>query len=317
MTATTADALLADADWSALGTRVRLVVTDPSALPEAIGMLRAELDAVDLACSRFRADSELRRLDAAGGRPVPVSALLAEAVDVALLAARRTDGDVDPTVGRALDAAGYDRDFRLVPPEGPAVHVVPVPAPGWQQLHLDRERRLLTVPAGVRLDLGATAKALSADRAATQIADRLGCGVLVSLGGDVRVAGPVPVGGWQVRVQDVVGSVDDEPDGPHAQVTLWAGGLATSGTTARRWVRGGDVLHHIIDPRRGLPARSPWRTVSVVAGSCVAANTASTAAIIRGSGAAGWLAQVGCAARLVGVDGTVRTVGGWPAEAAR
>ncbi|HSR22376.1 MAG TPA: FAD:protein FMN transferase [Candidatus Eisenbacteria bacterium] len=304
------------ADWTALGTQVRLVVTEPAALAPATQLLRRDLAALDLACSRFRADSELRALDHAEGRPVRVSPLLADAVEVALEAARRTGGDVDPTVGRALAAVGYDRDFRLVAPTGPALHVVPVPAPGWRTVHLDRAARLLTVPPGVRLDLGATAKALGADRAATRIADRLGCGVLVSLGGDVRVAGQAPDGGWQVRVQDVTGDPADTADGPHAVVSLWSGGLATSGTRARRWVRGGNVLHHIVDPRNGLPARSPWRTVSVVAGTCVAANTASTGAVIKGLRAPAWLERVGACARLVRVDGTVRTVGGWPAEVA-
>ncbi len=301
------------ADWTAIGTLVRVVVTEPAALPHARRILVDDLAALDLACSRFRPDSELRRLDDGCGRPVPVSPLLAEALAIALQAARRTDGDVDPTVGSAMADIGYDRDFGQVRPDGPVLRLVASPAPGWEGVVLDVDRGTVTVPVGVRLDLGATAKALAADRAASRIVEETGSGVLVSLGGDLRAAGPTPDGGWQVRVQDVTGHPDDAPIGPVAQVALHSGGLATSSTTARRWVRGGDVLHHIIDPRRGLPADSPWRTVTVAAPTCVAANTASTAAVIRGDRAPRWLESMCLAARLVDVAGTVRTVGAWPA----
>jgi thiamine biosynthesis lipoprotein len=175
---------------------------------------------------------------------------------------------------------------------------------------------MLSLPAGVRLDLGATAKAWAADRAAARIAAELGCGVLVGLGGDISVAGQPPAGGWRIRVQDVSGRPEDPPAGPSAVVAITGGGLATSSTAARRWRRGGDVLHHILDPRTGIPAASGWRTVSVAAASCTAANTASTAAIIRGEAARGWLAGLGLPARLVSESGQTLTVGGWPAEGA-
>jgi len=304
----------ASADWRALGTVVRLVVTDPRCLPEATGMLEADLAAVDLACSRFRADSELSGLRTASGRPVPVSPLLAEAIAVALRAARLTDGDVDPTVGAAMSAAGYDRDFDRIPRTGPPLRVTARTVPGWRDVHL--EGRLLSMPKGTQLDLGATAKAWAADRSAARIATRLDCGVLVSLGGDIAVAGPAPEapeGGWRVRVQDVTGSPDDPPGGPYALIAIRAGGLATSSTAARRWQRGGDVLHHILDPRTGLPAEPVWRTVSVAADSSADANAASTASVIRGRQALGWLTRLGLPARLVDATGVVFTVAGWPA----
>jgi thiamine biosynthesis lipoprotein ApbE len=302
----------ASAGWRALGTLVRLVVTDPRCLPEATGMLEADLAAVDLACSRFRADSELSGLRTASGRPVRVSPLLAEAIAVALRAARLTDGDVDPTVGAAMSAVGYDRDFDRIPRTGPPLRVTARTVPGWRDVHL--EGRLLSMPEGTQLDLGATAKAWAADRAAARIATRLGCGVLVSLGGDIAVTGPAPEGGWRVRVQDVTGSPDDPPGGPYALIAIRAGGLATSSTAARRWERGGDVLHHILDPRTGRPAEPVWRTVSVAADSCADANAASTAAVIRGRAALGWLARLGLPARLVDATGAVFTVAGWPDE---
>jgi thiamine biosynthesis lipoprotein ApbE len=337
---------LGAADWQALGTQVWLLVTDPGQLAEARRLLEADLDAVDRACSRFRPDSELMRLGAAaipagppgvnpasaspasaspaGASPAgestaqvsttQLSPLLAEAIAVALRAARLTDGDVDPTVAGAMSALGYDRDFALLAAAGPPVRLTVRAVPGWRQVRLDEQSRLLTLPLGVNLDLGATAKAWAADRSAARLAGALGCGVLVGLGGDIAVAGPPPEGGWRIRVQDVTGRPEDPPPGPAAVVAIHGGGLATSSTTARRWRRGGDVLHHILDPRTGLPAAVYWRTVSVAAATCVDANTASTAAIIRGPQALDWLSNLGLPARLVDTAGNVRTVGGWPAE---
>ena len=306
---------VASADWTALGTSIRLLVTDPGRLDAARYLLESDLDALDLACSRFRPDSELLALDGADGRRTALSPLLAEAVAVALTAARRTCGDIDPTVGRALAEAGYDRDFARVPAHGPAVTITVHPVPGWRRVEFDRDARTLRMPAGTRLDLGATAKAWAADRAAQRIAERLGCGVLVSLGGDIAVGGPAPAGGWRVRVQDVTGHPDEPAAGPAQTVSITSGGLATSSTTARRWERGGAVLHHIIDPRSSMPVPTVWRTVSVAAHSCVAANTASTCAIIRGRRALGTLAGSRIPARLVDLSGTVTTTGGWPVEA--
>ena len=290
----------AAADWLALGTQVWLLVTDPGRLAEGRRLLEADLDAVDLACSRFRADSELMRLGAITAPAVPggaataeVSALLGEAIAVALRAARLTDGDVDPTVADAMSALGYDRDFALLPDAGPPVRLTVRAVPGWRQVGFDERSRLLTLPQGVHLDLGATAKAWAADRSAARLAGTLGCGVLVGLGGDIAVAGPPPGGGWRIRVQDVTGRPEDPAEGPAAVVAITGGGLATSSTTARRWRRGGDVLHHILDPRTGLPAPVHWRTVSVAAATCVDANTASTAAIIRGPQALDWLSNLG------------------------
>ena len=317
---------LGAADWRALGTQVWLLVTDPAQLAGARRLLEADLDAVNRACSRFRPDSELMRLGMAAGDGGPASAstagvyttqlspLLAEAIAVALRAARLTDGDVDPTVADAMSALGYDRDFALLPDAGPPVGMTVRAVPGWRQVGLDEESGLLTLPRGVHLDLGATAKAWAADRSAARLAGALGCGVLVGLGGDISVTGPPPEGGWRVRVQDVTGRPEEPPQGPAAVVAIQEGGIATSSTTARRWRRGGDVLHHILDPRTGLPAPVHWRTVSVAAATCVDANTASTAAIIRGPQALDWLSNLGFPARLVDTAGNVRTVGGWPAE---
>jgi thiamine biosynthesis lipoprotein len=308
-TATDAEA---SANWRALGTLTQLVVTDPAALPEARRLLEDDLAAVDAACSRFREDAEIRSLT--GGRH-RISPLLAEAIGVALRAARLTDGDVDPTVGAAMSAAGYDRDFRQIEPNGPPLRLTVRQVPGWREVRLGGHS--LTLPAGVQLDLGATAKAWAADRSAARIAAQTNSGVLVSLGGDIAVAGPPPADGWRVRVQDVTAPPGEMPEGPHALIAIRDGGLATSSTAARRWRRGGDVLHHILDPRTGLPAEPVWRTVSVAAGSCADANAASTAAVIRGRRALGWLTRLGLPARLVDATGAVFTVAGWPDDSER
>ena len=300
--------------WNAIGTTIRIVVTDETQLGSARAMLVEDLAALDAACSRFRADSELIRLEASAGQPTRVSPLLAGAIQAALRGARLTDGDVDPSLGRAIETLGYDRDFASVPAHGGALRVTVRHVPQWRQIELDETSGLLTVPVGVRLDLGATAKAWAADRSAERIAHVLSCGVLVSLGGDIAVAGDVPPDGWSIRVQDITSDPLTPADGPAGVISIRAGGLATSSIRARRWQRGGDVLHHILDPRTGWPADSDWRTVSVAADSALDANIASAAAIIRGKRAPGWLAKLGLPARLVGVDGSVTTIAGWPKD---
>jgi FAD:protein FMN transferase len=163
---------------------------------------------------------------------------------------------------------------------------------------------------GAQLDVGSTAKAWAADYCAAQIAGRLGCGVVVSLGGYVAVAGPPTGSGWQIKVTDDHAA---PVDAPGQTVTISSGGLATSSTTVRSWKAGSATMHHIIDPRTGQPARSCWRTVSVAAQTCADANIASTAAIIRSEAAPAWLTEAALPARLVRHDGTVATTAGWPA----
>jgi FAD:protein FMN transferase len=305
-------ALTAESDtFSVFGTTATLLVSEPGMLEAARVIADDELAAVDRACSRFRPDSELSRLNAASGAVTGVSELFADLVEAALRAARLTDGDVDPTCGQALKAIGYDRDFAVLQAgEPPRRRARPARrVPGWRSVQLDRSRLLAQLANGAQLDLGATAKAWAADRCAEIIAAKLGSGVLVSLGGDMAVAGPPPADGWRVRVTDDHAA---GPDAPGQTVTIRSGGLATSSTTVRTWAVGGRRVHHIIDPATGEPADSCWRTVSVAAGRCVDANTASTAAIIRGEAALPWLNQAGLPARLVRHDGSVETTAGWP-----
>jgi FAD:protein FMN transferase len=306
----------ARASWQALGTSAVLVVGEPDALADARAIVEQELDRIDRACSRFREDSELTRLNTHAGRAVRVAPLLVEATEVALRAAELTEGDVDPTVGRALELAGYVHDWHLLDhasstANSPLSTVRASFRSGWRTVEVDRKHATLRVPAGVKLDLGATAKAWAADRASRAVHQKTGCGVLVSLGGDIATAGPAPSRGWRVHV------TDDHRAGPCAPgqtISIEGGGLATSSTTVRRWSHEGHAMHHIIDPSTGAPTRSVWRTVSVAALDCADANIAATAAIVRGADAPAWLQGLGLPARLVGCDGEINTVGDWPRE---
>ncbi|MGA9161349.1 MAG: FAD:protein FMN transferase [Actinomycetota bacterium] len=291
--------------FPALGTTAAVVTSDVADLLAAAAVARTEIDAIDRACSRFRSDSELMRLHASPDRWTRVGPVLFEAVEVALGAARATGGVVDPTVGEAVVRAGYDRDFAQVSPTGPSIEATP--APGWRVVGMDAERSAIRLPTGVLLDLGATAKALAADRAAANAVEATGGGVLVSLGGDLAAFGPPPAGGWTVSI------ADDHAEASEGEVVgIAGGGLATSSTTVRRWVRGGVPVHHVIDPRTGGPAAEVWRTVSVTAARCVDANTATTAALVLGEGAVPWLRSLGLPARLVRPDGRTSRLGGWP-----
>lgn len=297
-------------------------MTEPGLLDAAEKIVRQVLSAVDRACSRFRADSELVALQprmASGARVSPLFRLLLER---ALDAARMTGGAVDPTLGSDLAALGHGPALTATPGIR-SVPVSPLPspsdavatrAPGWTCLRLDADT--LTLPAGLSLDLGASAKAVAADLAAAEVHRRLGCGVLVSLGGDLASAGPGPQdkqseakpGQWQILVQDL-------PADPAQHISLAPGfALATSSTQKRRWLHQGTQVHHILDPRFGLPAEPVWRSVTVAAPTCLEANAFSTGAIVRGFKALEWFRTQGISARFVDSSGRVATTGGWPAE---
>jgi thiamine biosynthesis lipoprotein len=310
-----ASAAYGQAQWRALGTYVQLVVAGERHLGAARSLAVRLLEHVDRTCSRFREDSDLIRANRRAGEWTPVDRLLADAVAAAVRAAEQTDGRVDPTLGRSLVAAGYDRDYAAVrSDDGPAAIPQSAVKDAWRWVGVDPDGAVL-VPPGTALDLGATGKAFAADLIATAISAETGTGCVLSLGGDVAVgaprdggadAAPVP---WQVAVAET----PDDP--PSAMVTLTTGGLATSTVLARRWHRGGQVVHHLLDPATGRSVEPVWRTVSVVAPTCLEANTATTAAVVIGTGAADWLATHGLTARLVDGAGAVRYVGDWAEEA--
>ncbi len=299
-------------DFEVWSTTATLVVTDPSTMDVAMAELRAELTAIGDACSRFRPDSEISRALAHPGREVALSPVLNAAMTHALRVAAATDYLVDPTVAAAVIAAGYDRDIADVVARATTTNQRSITgaaaAPGAWRIHHDRDAALLTVPAGVGIDLGATAKALAADRAAARIFRVVGAGVLVGVGGDIAVAGNAPEGGWRIAIGD------DHRAGSatHQQVSITSGGLATSSTVARRWRTSSGWAHHIIDPRTGRNPDPCWRSASVAAGSCVDANAAATAAIVLGAAAPDWLRRRGLPANLIDIDGAATAVAGWP-----
>lgn len=309
------------AEFAALGGLAVVLTTDPGAIEHAAEAVRAEVAAIDKACSRFRDDSDLSRVNANAGQPVEVGPLFAEALAAALWAARITDGDVDPLCGASVRALGYDVDFAdlaAAPVAGPVHTAVARAGARWTAVIWDATRSTVRIPAGTALDFGATAKALAADRAAGRAAAASGCGVLVSLSGDIAIRGPALEGGWHVRVTDDHRSGEEVPG---QTVLITEGGLATSSTTVRAWQIWSDetasqriTVHHIVDPRTGRPTDGAWRTASVASASCLDANVAATASIVRGHAAADWLARMRVPARLVHVDGSVVTVGGWPTD---
>ncbi len=252
---------------------------------ERVGAIRELFEHYDATFSRFRADSELTRLNTRGGGRM--SSLFADVLEVARWAAEETAGIVDPTVGAAVVAAGYDRDF------GECLDDARAPGDAAPADHraVRTFGRLLVLPRGVQLDLNGVVKALAVDRAATL----LGGDGFVSAGGDLATRGAVDValpGGGAVRV---------------------VGGVATSGTGQRRWLRGGEPQHHLIDARRGRPARSRWQLVTVCGATCLSADVAAKAALLRSGDGPGWLEERGLPGRLVDEDGAVVETEHWRA----
>ena len=296
--------MTASRTWTAWSCTVRLTVDDPAVLGAACGELKVLMDRVDKAASRFRPDSELSVVNTRAGALVPVSRLLVDLVDVSLVAAQMSGGAVDPTVGPAVIAAGYDADIERVRRRFPQAPGDPTPIAGWQEVRLNRKLALLGVPKDCALDLGATAKAWTADRAANVISKRYGCAVLVEIGGDLRAAG-APAKPWVVTVAERAGDQG-------VLVTLAHGGLTTSTRTVRRWQTPTGYGHHVIDPRTGRPADGLYRTASVWAPTAVRANTFSTALIATGEAAVGRLKLAGHPARLIADDGQVTELSGWP-----
>jgi thiamine biosynthesis lipoprotein len=308
--------------WRTWGTYVFLAVADGELLDGARELAETMLAEFDLAASRFRADSDLSRANAAAGDWVAVSPLLVQAVRVALEVAEDTGGLVDPTLGLSLAALGYDDDLDRVQDRGHRLSGadpadLPPPAPprsgAWREVAVQEPDRL-RVPSGVALDLGATGKALAADRISAAIAYRAGTDCILSLGGDVAIGTRRGGAGYPHRWQV---SVSELPDSRVEQIlALPHGAIATSSTLHRTWRVGGQPMHHLLDPATGRPVQQIWRTATVQAEDCVAANAASTAALVLGAAAPGWLTERGLAARLVGGDGSVCTLGQWPEPAA-
>ena len=291
-----------------MGTDVALVV--PAGADEAVAAAFDLFEQWEATLSRFRPDSELSYLNRhSGGPPVRVSRLLFAVAARALEAARATGGLYDPTVLRALEAAGYDRSFELVPidggREGPRALLR-----SWRQVETDARARTVRLPAGVGLDFGGIAKGLAAD-AAVGLLGAMGLEqALVDAGGDVRVTGRPPADdSWPVAVPT--------PDAVHL-VRLTHGAIATSGIGRRRWLRRGRLMHHLIDPRTGRPAFTGLWSVSVAGPTAAVAEVAAKAAFLLGpEGGRAWLEGRSLAGLFVPLGGAPRTAGRWPESMTR
>lgn len=293
-------------------TRLTLIVRTaaPSAAAAEFGRLLGTATAdLERAASRFRNDSELSALNRAGGRWTEVSSLFVQVLSAGLVAAERTDGLVDPCLGHLVDAAGY-RNWRDGSPP-PPTRLSPARSRGcWQRIEVRpaARRARVRIPRCCRLDLGAVGKAWLADRLVERVVDGWGYDAVADMGGDIRAVGrqrpwtlaaDPRLAGWKPSAMSVTDA-----------------GLATSGQGERRWTTAsGAPAHHIIDPRTGRSAATPWWTASVLAADAAQANTAATAAMVLGTEAPGWLAARGLDAWLVpapGGEGPACVLGQWP-----
>jgi FAD:protein FMN transferase len=257
---------------------------------DRVDQIRQLFDARDRRFSRFRADSELNWVNGRAGRPTQVSPEFARMLGLALEMAALTDGLVDPTVGGAVRGAGYDRDFALLGDDPRRVAVAAVP--GWRSVR--RWGPIVHLPLGCELDLNGVVKSRTVDEAA----DLLGASGFVAAGGDIAVRGAIDValpGGGAVRVL--------------------AGGVATSGSGARRWRRAGAWHHHLIDPATAASAVSPWEQVTVAGATCVDADVAAKAAFLAGARGRAWLDDRALPGRFLASDGTVLETARWRAMA--
>jgi len=276
-----------------------------SQLPFAQDRLAFWRDAIDRSCNRFDPESEISRLNRSAG-VVTLSDALARALSAAQRASELSEGLCDPTILDSLEALGYDRDYDALG----VLEDSPVslsPAPGFAALGFDPEARTVDKTEDWRIDLGASAKALLADLVAEDVAPT--GGVVVEIGGDVCAKGRGADGPWVVGVASTLRITGDEP-----RIALENGAVATSSNDVRTWRRGDTVVGHIIDPRTGRSAVSPYAAATVIDADCVGANAFATAAILWGEDAGWHIAQAGRSARLVRHDGSVELIGAWPRE---
>lgn len=281
---------------------------------EAVAEFEDELRALDIAASRFRTDSEINYLcQNSNGQPIKVSPLLFEAISAAIEGAQVTNGSLDPTIGASLVALGYEKDFEEITKASryEYVKVQPVLPFGYQRVVLHAGQRAVRVPMGTKLDLGATAKAFCADRILQNIRAKLDLDILVNLGGDLAASTRRGGDPWSISLPKD-GSL--EPTSPGPVVGMVSGGLATSSTTKRTWLKGDETYHHILDPRSGESANSPFTAVTVHAASALDANIASAGTIAKGVEGLKWLAELGLPAFALDLDGNSHYFGGWNSQ---
>ncbi len=294
------------ASFQALGTDVSVAVIRPADLAESLGHVQAVMDRVDRSLSRFRRDSELCVLETRTGAPCAVSPLFWEACMLAGSAFEATHGWFDVTVRDAVEAAGYDRSIELIERDGPGPDRDVALGSRWSSIQFDSAAHTILLPPGVGLDFGGIGKGLAVDLAIRTMPKSV-AGVCVNAGGDIAVTGRPPDGGWAIGI--AADTVADE----HAQVALHAGALATSGLGRRQWARNGQLLHHLINPHSRRPGVSSWRSVTVAAATCTAAEVAAKVAWLMGDEGPAWIEQLGLTGCFLGMDGSVQYLQGWPA----
>jgi len=245
--------------------------------PDVEDIAAAEVERLEQCWSRFRDDSELNALNRDPAPCVDVSDDLATAVERAVLAWELTGGRFDPTVHDALVAAGYDRDFREIrertvsPPDTRAV-------PGCRDVRVDPHGGQVHRPPGLTLDLGGIGKGLAGDLVVRRLVELGVRSLSISLGGDVRVGGETPEGGWLVPVED---PFDDSSR--ILTVMLEHGAIVTSTTRFRRWqTSDGGWAHHLVDPTTGRPADTGVAAVVVIAAEAWWAEVLAKAALVAG-----------------------------------
>jgi thiamine biosynthesis lipoprotein len=255
-----------------MGSEVTLITDDvpPRMFEGALGTVASIFEREEQRFSRFRDDSELAHLNRSAGAWVEVSQPFVKVVRLALEGSETTDGLFDPTVLPALVAAGYDRDFASIQSQGSVPKPRPVPCGRWREVEV--RGQLIRLPPGVAIDLGGLVKGWTADVAAeAAVATGLDRAV-INAGGDLRIVGEGPP--IEIGIEE-----PSHPDEVACIVCVQDGALATTSTTRRRW---GCDLHHVIDPRLGLPARTPIVQATVWSETCAAAEVSSKRALLQG-----------------------------------
>ncbi|MCB1248688.1 MAG: FAD:protein FMN transferase [Acidimicrobiales bacterium] len=283
--------------FRAMGTDAQIVVVGAEA--DLAIWASDRVAALEAAWTRF-APSELGALAERPDVDVPVSDEVFRLVEASCTAWRATDGAFDPTVLAAVAALGYDRTFdEVVDRDSPAAPDDPTEVPGLGGVVLDPAQRTVRLPTGVAIDPGGIGKGLAADLVTDEVVARGAAGVLVNLGGDCRVAGASPdESGWTFGVEDPFA-----PDDDLAVLSVSDGGVATSSTRRRRWRRGGEEVHHLIDPATGRPTASGVRSATVVAGAAWWAEAEAKMLVVSGVAGLGRLREA--SAIVVGDDGSV------------
>jgi FAD:protein FMN transferase len=296
-------------EFRAMGCRMDAFIdSDHPAARAALDQVPRWFEAWEQCLSRFREHSELSMLNRQPGRPVRVSDTLWQVTRLALQAAAQTDGLITPTILDALEAAGYDHSLSepipTTAPAGKCIREALLDQPkvhDWRAVRMDRRRRTITLPHGVRLDVAGVAKGWAAEQAAR----RLGrvAPAMVNASGDVAVSAPRADGSsWPLSIENPFGKDDDLP-----LLLLNTEAEATSSRRYRSWLRGDKWQHHLIDARTGAPAETDVFSSTVVAPDAVQAEVGAKVALILGSRAGlEWIqARPGMAALLVLDNGQV------------